>query len=333
VAGTARTGDLIARPCAERPGQSPLAVTDARRCALLAIDWGTTSARAYRLDGDGRILETKNAPLGIQSVADRQFAAALDTLLDEWRDETAPRIACGMIGSRQGWTEASYVGCPVDLAGLGANLARTPGGELAIVPGALCVDAAGIPDVMRGEETQVAGAFDGDHDRMLAVLPGTHSKWAIVDAGHLRAFATFMTGELFAVLLAHSILGRMADRTGTADATAGAFARGVAAGLAGSGFSHVIFGARTLALTGELVPRDVGEWLSGALIGLEIQAARAWTAEQRADIDTVTVIGGEALATRYTAALAQAGIDANLGPADAAAAGLFRIAQRARLMG
>ena len=147
------------------------------------------------------------------------------------------------------------------------------------------------------------------------------------------AFATFMTGELFAVLLSHSILGRMADRTAAADATGDAFGRGVAAGLAGSGLSHVIFGSRTLALTGELAPKDVADWLSGALIGEEIQAARVWARERRADIDAVTVIGGEALAARYANALAKAGIEARLGAADAAASGLFRIAQRARLMG
>ena len=308
-------------------------MTDARRCALIAIDWGTTSARAYRLDESGAVLDVKSAPLGIQAVTDRQFAVALETLLGPWRDEVVPRIACGMIGSRQGWIEAPYVGCPVDLSGLGRNLLRTPGGELAIVPGALCVDASGIPDVMRGEETQVAGALEADRDRMLAVLPGTHSKWAIVDGGHLTAFATFMTGELFAVLLAHSILGRMADRTTPADAPGEAFAHGVAKGLAGSGFSHVIFGARTLALTGELAPKDVGDWLSGALIGQEIQAARAWALERRTEVAPVTVIGGEALAARYAGALAQAGIEAHLGPADAAAAGLFRIAQRSRLIG
>jgi len=307
-------------------------VTEDRRCALLAIDWGTTSARAYRLAASGTVLDTKSAPLGIQSVIDRQFAVALDSLLEGWRDEAVPRIACGMIGSRQGWIEVPYVGCPVDLSGLGGNLARTPGGELAIVPGALCVDPSGIPDVMRGEETQVAGALGDDRDRILAVLPGTHSKWAIVDGGHLTAFATFMTGELFAVLLAHSILGRMADRTAPSEATGDAFARGVAAGLGGSGFSHVIFGARTLALTGELVPKDVADWLSGALIGQEIQAARAWAGERRADVDNVTVIGGEALAARYASGLARAGIEAHLGPADAAASGLFRIAQRAGLI-
>jgi 2-dehydro-3-deoxygalactonokinase len=308
-------------------------VTEACRCALLAIDWGTTSARAYRLDGGGSILDTKSAPLGIQAVTDRRFAVALDALLGAWRDEAVPRIACGMIGSRQGWIEAPYVACPVDLSGLGRSLARTSGGELAIVPGAICVDGSGIPDVMRGEETQVAAAITAERDRMLAVLPGTHSKWALVERGHLTAFATFMTGELFAVLLAHSILGRMADRATGPDPTGETFARGVAAGLAGSGFSHVIFGARTLALTGALAPKDVADWLSGALIGQEIRAARAWAAERRTEIDAVTVIGGEALTARYANALAQTGIAAHLGPADAAASGLFRIAQTAGLIG
>jgi len=307
-------------------------VTEALRCSLIAIDWGTTSARAYRLDDSGAVLDVKSAPLGIQAVTDRQFSVAFDALLENWRDEAVPRIACGMIGSRQGWTEAPYVGCPVDLAGLGRNLAHTPGGELAIVPGAQCVDASGLPDVMRGEETQIAGALAPSADRMLAVLPGTHSKWAIVEDGRLKSFATFMTGELFAVLLAHSILGRMADRAEAADAAGEGFARGVAKGLVGAGFSHVIFGARSLALAGDLAPKDVADWLSGALIGQEIQAARAWIREQRGDIDVVTVIGGEALAARYLSALALAGVPAHPGPAEAAAAGLFRIAQRARLV-
>jgi hypothetical protein len=131
---------------------------------------------------------------------------------------------------------------------------------------------------------------------MLAVLPGTHSKWAIVEDGHLTAFATFMTGELFAVLLSHSILGRMADTAAPADATSDAFARGVASGLAGEGLSHVIFGARSLALMGELQPKDVGDWLSGALIGQEIRAARAWAGERCKTVDEISVIGGESLA-------------------------------------
>ena len=308
-------------------------MTDAHRTALIAIDWGTTSARAYRLDATGSVIAARNAPLGIQAVADRQFGTALDALLDDWRDDAAPRIACGMIGSRQGWIEAPYVACPADLAGLGGMLTRTPGAELAVVPGARCVDAAGIPDVMRGEETQVAGALAEVGDHMLAVLPGTHSKWAVVERGHLARFATFMTGELYSVLLAHSILGRMAGNAAPTTAIGGAaFARGVARGLGGEGLSHVIFGARTLALTGELAPVEVGDWLSGVLIGNEIRGARAWVRERGTEVNEVTVIGGDAIVARYVSALAQGGIHARPGPADAAARGLFRIAKSAGMV-
>jgi 2-dehydro-3-deoxygalactonokinase len=308
-------------------------VTAARRTALIAIDWGTTSARAYRIDAAGTVFAARSAPLGIQAIHDRQFATALDTLLDDWRDDAAPKLACGMIGSRQGWIEAPYVSCPADLAGLGLVLTETPGQELAIVPGARCVDATGVPDVMRGEETQIAGAMAVDGGRNLAVLPGTHSKWAIVERGHLVEFATFMTGELYAILLAHSILGRMSDLATPPTATGDVqFARGVVRGLAADGFSHLIFGARTLALAGELSPRDVGDWLSGMLIGHEIRSARAFARAQGGDFAKVTVIGGDAIVARYVAALGVAGVDTELGPTDAAARGLFRIAQRAGIV-
>lgn len=308
-------------------------MNDAHRTALIAIDWGTTSARAYRISAAGAVLATRHAPLGIRNVEVDRFAAALDQLLGDWRGEAAPRVACGMVGSRQGWIEAPYVDCPVDLAGLGGALTRTPGGELAIVPGASCRDGAGVPDVMRGEETQLAGALRPGDGRVLAVLPGTHSKWALVEQGKLVAFATFMTGELYAVLLEHSILGRMADRGAPSAATAGtAFGRGVARGLAGGGLTHLIFGARTLALAGELAPAEVGDLLSGVLIGDEVRAADSWAQERGGRIAPVRVIGDDAIVGRYVDALGRAGIAAERGPADAAAQGIFRIAQRAGLV-
>ena len=108
-------------------------MTDSRSTSLIAIDWGTTSARAYCLGAAGEINATRSAPLGIGTLRDGGFGAALDTLLDEWRDVAAPRIACGMIGSRQGWVEAPYVQCPAELSAFGHGLTTTPGGELAKV--------------------------------------------------------------------------------------------------------------------------------------------------------------------------------------------------------
>lgn len=297
--------------------------------ALIAIDWGTTSARAYAVDASGRVGGTRSAPLGVQQLAGGDFPRALSELLGDWQALDVPRFAAGMIGSRQGWVEAPYVPCPAAVDALARNLVWTPARELAIVPGLISRDGGGVPDVMRGEETQLAGAVTEADDALLAVLPGTHSKWAQVEGGRVIAFQTHMTGELYAVLLANSILGRLAKPATAARAPGAAFAQGVARGLAGGGLGHAVFGARTLALTGELDAHDVPDWLSGVLIGHEIGAARQWASDRGMDATRVRVIGSDALVTRYTAALAQAGIAADAGPSDAAVRGLIRIAERA----
>ena len=297
--------------------------------ALIAIDWGTTSARAYAVDAAGRVGGTRSAPLGIQQLATGDFPGALLELLGEWQALDVPRFAAGMIGSRQGWVEVPYVACPAALDALARNLVWTPARELAIVPGLISRDGGGVPDVMRGEETQLAGALTDGDDTLLAVLPGTHSKWAQVERGRVVAFQTHMTGELYAVLLANSILGRLAIQATAAPAPGPAFALGVARGLAGGGLGHAIFGARTLALTGELEAHAVPDWLSGALIGHEIGAARQWARDHGVDATRVRVIGSDSLVARYTAALGQAGVAADAGPSDAAVRGLIRIADRA----
>lgn len=299
--------------------------------ALLAIDWGTTTARAYAVDAAGNIRDTRSGALGVQQVSG-DFPAALDALLGDWRTLAVPRIAAGMIGSRQGWVEAKYVECPADFEALGNDLATTPGGELAIVPGLLYRDSSGVPDVMRGEETQLAGAVHPGEESVLAVLPGTHSKWARVEHGRLMAFQTHMTGELYSVLLAHSILGRLAAPAGAGHANGAAFTRGVERGLSAGALSHLVFGARSLALTGALEADEVRDWLSGLLIGYEIRHAAAWAAGSGPAISHVRVIGADVLVDRYADALQAAGIVAERGPADAAVRGLHRIARLARLV-
>jgi 2-dehydro-3-deoxygalactonokinase len=298
--------------------------------ALIAIDWGTTAARAYLVDRSGAIIDERSAPLGVQQVRGGAFAAALETLLGPWSIQRLPRIACGMVGSRQGWSEAPYVDCPASLESLAAGLARTPRNEVAIVPGIVCRDDAGIPDVMRGEETQLLGAVEAQEERVLAVLPGTHSKWVRLARGRIVTFQTYMTGETYSVMLAHSILGRMAGRAG--DKPGLEFARGVARGLGSGSVLHHMFGARTRALLGDLAPDDVPDWLSGVLIGREIRDARTWAQHAGDDAGRVRVIGSDALSARYGAALAQAGIDATVAAPAAAARGLFRLAQRAHMI-
>lgn len=298
------------------------------RTALIAIDWGTTTARAYCLDRGGEILDRRGAQLGVQQVREGGFATALAQLLGDWSWREVPRIACGMIGSRQGWVEAPYVACPAAFDSLSHRVTRTHGGELVIVPGLITRDAHNVPDVMRGEETQLAGAVAIHERRVLAVLPGTHSKWARVDAGSIVDFATYLTGELYAVLLAHSILGRLAQTGLAASSESGAaFARGVMRGVAEGELAHDIFGARTLALAGELAPGEVSEWLSGLLIGREVRAARAWANSAGFDASHVRVIGSDMLVDRYLRALSLAGIIAEPARPHAAVRGLHCIAR------
>lgn len=290
--------------------------------ALIAIDWGTTSARACRLDRAGQVLDQRSGPYGISQITDGRFAAALQALLGDWSDDPAPRIACGMIGSRQGWREAPYVTCPASLASLAGGIVKAEG--LSIVPGLLTRDPRNIPDVLRGEETQLLGAISPEEPRVVAVLPGTHSKWAIVERGTVVDFQTFMTGELYAVLLAHSILGRMAERS-PEQLFGEAFDRGVKVGLEAAALTHDLFAARTLALTGELESTGVEPWLSGLLIGREIRDALPW-AQQAAASSPIRIIGELSLCHRYARTLQAAGLAVERAPPDAAARGLWRIA-------
>jgi 2-dehydro-3-deoxygalactonokinase len=235
-----------------------------------------------------------------------------------------------MIGSRQGWGEASYCACPADFDTIAAALTRVPGTALAIVPGLICRDDDGVADVMRGEETQILGALADDaRTRQVMLLPGTHSKWAIVGPAGIEAFSTFMTGELYALLVEHSILGRLAAPGSDEEA----FARGVRHSLRGTGaLTHDLFSARTLALTDRLAPSAVGDYLSGLLLGNEIAAAKRWLERMGAAATRLTLVGARALVDKYRAALTIAGIDADIGAEDAAARGLWRIARHAGLL-
>jgi 2-dehydro-3-deoxygalactonokinase len=236
-----------------------------------------------------------------------------------------------MIGSRQGWIEAPYCNCPADFSAVANSLTQVPGTRLAIVPGLMCRDADGVPDVMRGEETQVLGALcEADAALSVAVLPGTHSKWVIAGARGVERFSTFMTGELYAVLREHSILGKLAA-PGSDDA---ALDEGVRRSLRrNAALSHDLFSARTLVLAGELAAQGVSDYLSGLLLGAEIASALRWL-EQSGVTEKIelTIVGEDALVERYRRALALAEIDAKPGPPKAAARGLWRIANKAGML-
>lgn len=288
---------------------------------LIALDWGTSSFRAYLLGADGSVLQRRSAASGILSVQDGRFDAAMEAVIGDW-PASLPVIASGMITSRQGWVEVPYVVCPADVTGLAAGLAsRTSerGRALHFVPGMSCRSADGVPDVMRGEEVQVFGASAGG--RELFVAPGTHSKWIDCDSGAITGFASYMTGEVYAVLRQHSILGRLMTEVMEDEA---AFLRGAKAGLQDpQGLLHKLFSARTLGLFGEIKESSLASYLSGLLVGAETGHAAAL----RPKGISCTILASETLGQLYMQVLALAGLAPRPAAADIAVAGLARIAK------
>jgi 2-dehydro-3-deoxygalactonokinase len=287
---------------------------------MIAIDWGTTSFRAYRLDASGVAIESRSAPDGILAVEAGGFPAVLERHTGDWIATGESRIVMsGMVGSRQGWLEVPYADCPAGLDSIAAGMRKVSwsGGEAWIAPGVCCRDDAGIPDVIRGEETQILGVLeDLSAGRHTICLPGTHSKWVEVDAGRIVKFATHMTGEAFAVFKAHSILGRMM-KEGPDDADA--FNDGVRrSGMAG-GLLHHLFGVRARGLFGELADAAAASYLSGLLIGHEIRAASS-------GMDTVHLLCTPQLAQIYRQALDVLGRQSVTLDPVAVTLGLFRLA-------
>lgn len=286
---------------------------------LLAVDWGTSSLRGALLDADGHALQERSFPRGILTVAPGGFPAALQECFGDW---LAPDVLClisGMAGSKQGWREAPYCACPAGLPDLAARLEWLQPGLIAIVPG-LSIEQNGVPDVMRGEETQIFGALRlFGLDEATLVLPGTHSKWVNVSKSRVTAFTSWMTGEFYALLSQYSILSRnLPEEQSALDANA--FDRGLSTAQQGPGLLHTAFSARTLALFNRIEADALPSYLSGLVIGEELKAQPLRRGQ------TVLVIGAEALTLRYERALAQQGVAVRCIGTEAAWCGLRAIA-------
>jgi 2-dehydro-3-deoxygalactonokinase len=297
---------------------------------VIAVDWGTSSLRTYRLDAAGVVLEQRSSPAGIRT-CQGAFESALAEQLNGWDDVLI--VMAGMIGSRNGWLEVPYVACPAGgdeiAAGLREVVARSlPGRRVLIAPGLSHRPQVGAPEVMRGEETQLLGLVgelpgDGPHS---VVLPGTHSKWATVSGGRIVALRTAMTGELYAVLTQHSLLGALMEQVaGVLVDDGSAFDLGVQASTAAGGLPNHLFGVRTLALFGELAPAQLPSYLSGLLIGHELQGLLVGSG-------TVHLIGSDALLRRYRRALTLRGVSAQAHGEALTARGLYLLARASRLV-
>lgn len=290
----------------------------------IAVDWGTSNLRVWAMGAEGILSEAASED-GMGRLTRDQFEPALLSLIGPWLSSATvtPVIACGMVGSRQGWFEAPYRSTPctpLDRAGLVQVPVHDPRISVHVAPGLKQVKPA---DVMRGEETQIAGAlalhpsFDG-----VMCLPGTHSKWAQISAGEVVSFQTFMTGELFALLSDHSVLRHGMDGKGWDDA---AFDAGLSDALSRPDrIGAQLFSLRAQGLIADLSPAQARARLSGLLIGVELAGARPYWLGQ-----SITLIGADALCQTYARALSAQGATARILPStECTLAGLASLARQ-----
>lgn len=266
---------------------------------LVGIDWGSSNRRAYLVDTQGRCLARAEDELGLLAgVTD--YPAALQVLLDGLKaGPRVPVVMSGMVGSAGGWQPVPYLETDTALARLGQFLAPVPGMRRScmIVPG-YCRRGAGV-DVMRGEETQLFGALAlGQHSGDV-VLPGTHSKWAHLEEGHITRWSTYMTGELFAALASSGTLASLLKGTGSTDGDA--FQEGIEQAQARRPLSHSLFAVRAAVVSGAMPAARARDMVSGLLIGAEF-------ADAGPDTRAITLIGAAALCQRYAQAAASFGI-------------------------
>lgn len=298
--------------------------------ALVSVDWGTSSFRAFLAAADGVALEEVAADQGALGLAKGEHEAFLAAEIGPWKQRfpALPVVMSGMVGARQGWVEAPYAACPAGAAEIAAAAVTIPSetlGPILLAPGLSALDSRGAPDVMRGEETQILGALAASGGRDgLYVLPGTHSKWARVEGGRILGFETFMTGDVFAALKTHTVLGRLMGAEGPSEPSGFALGVGAAASLERPGdLLHAIFMTRTLGLFERLPPAELAEYLSGLLIGAEIVAAARGAS-------SAIVVGSAALTARYQKAGALLGIEFEPAPANCATLGQISLLEQAR---
>jgi len=248
------------------------------RAAFIAGDWGTSRLRLYLCDAGGHVLARGEGEGASAPDCAGRFAAAVAAW--DKAHGALPAVLGGMVGSTIGWREVPYLKCPAKPAAIAGAALRfeVEGRAIAILPGLSCTNISGVPDVMRGEETQILGALrlmpklaKGKH---LLCLPGTHVKWAWIEDSTITKFQTALSGELFNILAHHSVLAR---DSGAVDPESKAYRLGLdlARDRYEDGLLHLLFSARSRVVTGEMAKDAAASYLSGLIIGIDVYAAVA----------------------------------------------------------
>ena len=297
---------------------------------FVAGDWGTTHCRLFLCQADGSVLDTITGP-GAADARGR-FESIFDGLRAPWQQRygALPTILCGMVGSSIGWVQAPYVACPALLKQIAEACVSPPDSNISIVPGLSCRNRFGAPDFLRGEETQIMGALLNDaalcRGHHLLCLPGTHTKWVVLQDGAISEFLTAPTGEMFALLRDHSVLVRDAAQAAT---TLGgeSFEQGLAEfnRFPQAQLLHRLFECRARRLSGEFSSAAAAAFLSGLLIASDIAGALQ-ALSPAMNGGSVQLIGAPELTSLYARALERHGCaSAQFDGAAAAIGGLVQV--------
>ena len=292
--------------------------------SIVAVDWGSSQFRAYLLDANGSIIEKTKNSQGIFKAKESGYESVLYSACGRWFDHAPglPVFMCGMVGSREGWIETEYLNCPISVDELGERLVRVPDfrdNPIFIVPG-LSSGVFAFMDVMRGEETQVFSLPQEAYSGGIVCLPGTHSKWVSCTGSTINYFATFMTGELFSSIKTSSSIKPVIQHE---DFDQDAFKEGILLSRSPGGLSHHVFSIRSRLVAGETTCSAHASYLSGLLIGAEINAGLTLCPVEH----SVTLIGNKSLLRQYDLAFSLFGVATTSMSSDQASVrGLWKLA-------
>ncbi len=287
---------------------------------IIVVDWGTSHLRAYlcKVMTDGQFEHVDSAyALGV-SKCEPNFQQELMHCIQPWAEQFGKLAIylAGQIGSSIGWKEAPYLPCPVAPGKIAQSCLEfnCQGHKISVIPGVSCQLDDNNYDVMRGEEIQVLGwlQLHKSHSvgRHLLCLPGTHTKWVLIENGEIQLFKTAMTGELYDLLSNQSVLIQQP----TSNFDCAAFAKGAKYTLESElgNFSHGIFSVRSKQLFGELSPEQASSYLSGLLIGSDVRAAINAHQWQLNATTKVTIIGDAHLSQCFADVLTMQNISSEI---------------------
>lgn len=315
-------------------------VTNTAAAFYIAGDWGTSSLRLWLVDSSSGKVEDSLQGEGISRIPAGQAGAIFMQLAKPWIEKYQPQQAllCGMVGSNIGWINSGYQACPMDLLAEALPLVSVTDPKLPallqinIVPGLRCQRDGDVPDVMRGEETQLIGALAITaalcQGPQLVCLPGTHNKWVHLQDGVVSHFMTSLSGELYDLLASHSVLLRGSPGVATFDSES--FAAGVSRSQQGLDLLHLLFETRSRQIAGHLSPQAAPAFLSGLIIGRDMAGAMQPYGNSPASLPAITVIASSKLGELYCRAGQQLGfICSALDGSNLSQTGLHHIYQRA----